>query len=214
MHRNYLPYLKCSEFEDEYKSNYFNTENEFFEIQKNYNSHETTNKNYNSNSKIHLSEYEEIIPQENMENDTETIFSNNIIPEKNCFTGRKHNFGYSLKNIHFNDINYRKYISNLKTEGNQSKSRKVNKKNNILNKNVPNFETYNIIQIYEAPPLELSPIMEVEKIEERRKPPKYYRKKIIYSLEDENEKNNEDNITDTKLNYSKYKNNSYLRRSK
>ena len=209
MHRNYLPYLKCSEFDDEYKSNYFNTENEFFEIQKNYNSHETINKNYNNNAKRHLSEYEEIIPQDYMENETETIFCNNIIPEKNGFSGRKNNFGFSLKNIHFNDINYRKYISNLKTEGNQSKTRKINKKNNILNKNAPNFETYNIIQIYEAPPLELSPIMEVEKIEEGRKPPKYYRKKIIYSLEDENEKNSEDNIIDSKLNYSKY-----LRRSK
>ena len=37
----------------------------------------------------------------------------------------------------------------------------------------------NIIQIYEAPPLELTPIMEIEKNEEKRKPPKYYRKKII-----------------------------------
>ena len=73
---------------------------------------------------------------------------------------------------------------------------------------------YNIIQIYEAPPLELTPIMEIEKYEEKRKPPKYYRKKIIYSLEEENEKNNEKehNINEKRNNFYKYKNNNAMLR--
>ena len=54
MNRNYLPYLKCSEFEDEYNSNYFNTENEFFEIQKNYNSYESNQKNHNKQLKFFI----------------------------------------------------------------------------------------------------------------------------------------------------------------
>ena len=192
MNRNYTPYLKFCEFDDDYKSCHFNTENEFFEIQSNYNSNESSRKNYKNNYKRHLSEYEEIIPQEYFTNENETIYSNDIFIDKRGLTGKK-SIGRSLNNIHFNDINYRKYISNLKNEGSsRSKSKKMNKKNNSKNKNICNYETYNIIQIYEAPPLELTPIMEIEKYEQRRKPPKYYRKKTIYSLEDENEKNNDE----------------------
>ena len=217
MNRNYTPYLKFSEFDDDYKSCHFNTENEIFEIQNNYNSYESSHKNYKYNYKRHLSENEEIIHQEYFSNEKETIFSNDIFLDKRGLTGKK-NYRRSLNNIHFNDINYRKYVSNLKNEGNsRSKSKKMNKKNNSKNKNISNFQTYNIIQIYEAPPLELTPIMEIEKYEQRRKPPKYYRKKIIYSIVDEKEKINEennDNNNDIKINYLKYKNSSLLRRSK
>jgi len=215
MNRNYTPYLKFCEFDDDYKSCHFNTENEFFEIQSNYNSNESSHKNYKNNNKRHLSEYEEIIPQEYFSNENQTIFSNDLFIDQRGLTGKK-NLGRSLNNIHFNDINYRKYISNLKNEGSsRSKSKKM-KKSKSKNKNIPNYEAYNIIQIYEAPPLELTPIMEIEKYEERRKPPKYYRKKTIYSLEDENEKNNEENNDNNsiKINYLKYKNSSLLRRSK
>ena len=214
MNRNYTPYLKFSEFEEDIKSCHFKTENAFFEIQKNYNSTESTNKNYKNIVKRHLSEYEAMIPPDNFDNN-ENEYNNTIFLEKRDFSGTKKNFGYSLNNIHFNNTNYKKYITFLKNENNyHSKPKRSNKKSNSKNKNILNSEMYNIIQIYEAPPLELTPIMEIEKNEEKRKPPKYYRKKIIYSLEEENEKNNEKehNINEKRNNFYKYKNNNAMLR--
>ena len=65
-----------------------------------------------------------------------------------------------LNNIHFNDINYKKYVINLKNDdGYHSGFKRIKKKNYSLNKNIITPDTYNVIQIYEAPPLELNPIM-------------------------------------------------------
>ena len=80
------------------------------------------------------------------------------------------------------DKHYRKYLSNIKSESNNnSKIKKIiNRKSNSNSQNkISNYDSFNIIQIYEAPPLELTPIEENEKdnYEEIRKKPKYYRKK-------------------------------------
>ena len=214
MNRNYTPYLKFSEFEEDFKSCHYNTENAFFEIQNNYHPGELPNKNYKNIIKRHLSEYEAMIPQDNFDNN-DNEYNNTIFLEKRDFSGAKKNFRYSLNNIHFNNTNYKKYITFLKNENNyHSKPKRANKKSNSKNKNIVNSETYNIIQIYEAPPLELTPIMEIEKNEVKRKPPKYYRKKIIYSLEDENEKNNDNdnNMNEKRNNFFKYKNNNAILR--
>ena len=214
MNRNYTPYLKFSEFEVDFKSCHYNTENAFFEIQNNYHPGELPNKNYKNIIKRHLSEYEAMIPQDNFDNNGNE-YNNTIFLEKRDFSGAKKNFRYSLNNIHFNNTNYKKYITFLKNEHNyHSKPKRANKKSNSKNKNIVSPETYNIIQIYEAPPLELTPIMEVEKNEVKRKPPKYYRKKIIYSLEDENEKNNDNdnNMNEKRNNFFKYKNNNAILR--
>ena len=214
MDRNYNPNLKFSEFEEDNKTSNFKAHDEFFIFQNNYNSHGTSNKKYIN--KRHHSEYEEIIPQDCFDNDNNTIFSSNNFYENRGLSSYKKNFIYNLNNLHFNDINYRKYLSNLKNESSSSKSKRIHKKNNSVNKYNLNIDTYNIIQIYEAPPLELTPILEIEKVVGKRRPPKYYRKKTIYTLEDENEKNS-DNISNNNINinHSKYNNNTtFLRRSK
>ena len=111
MNRNYTPYLKFSEFEEDIKSCHFKTENAFFEIQKNYNSTESTNKNYKNIVKRHLSEYEAMIPPDNFDNN-DNEYNNTIFLEKRDFSGTKKNFGYSLNNIHFNNTNYKNPIPN------------------------------------------------------------------------------------------------------
>ena len=159
MDRNYNPNLKFSEFEEDNKTSNFNTQDEFFIFQNNYNLHGTSNKKYIN--KRHHSEYEEIIPQDCFDNDNNTIFSSNNFYENRGLSSYKKNFIYNLNNLHFNDINYRKYLSNLKNESSSSKSKRIHKKNNSVNKYNLNIDTYNIIQIYEAPPLELTPILEI-----------------------------------------------------
>ena len=220
MNRNYAQSLKFSELEEDIKFGHFNTDEEFFDFHNNYNSFETSNKKHKIKAKRHLSEYEEIIPQENFENDFRTEYNNTIFMEKKNLSNAKKYFGYSLNNIHFNDINYKKYVINLKNDdGYHSRFKRIKKKNYSLNKNIITPDTYNVIQIYEAPPLELTPIMEIEKSEEKRKPPKYYRKKIIYSLEEENEKNNDisNDIMNEKKNFDykfKFKNSNVIRKNK
>ena len=212
MNRNYTPYLKNIEFEDDTKYSHYKTENEFFEIQRKYNSTESFNKN---NVKRHLSENEELIPQDYFNDDIDNMYNNTIFFDKREFTTAKKNIGYNSNNIHFNNANYRKYISNLKNEGiYHSKPKKNSKKNISQNKNLLSPETYNIIQIYEAPPLELTPIMEVEKSDIKRRPPRYYRKKIIYSLEEDNETTNSNVLNINSNNYANYKINSSLRKNK
>ena len=208
MNRNYAPYLRYSDFEDENNLNYYNTDEDFYIIQKDYNSCGLPNKN--NNFKRHNSEYEQMIFRDYFDDNN---FNNNLAMQKKELSETKRNLNNNSDNIFLNDMNYRKYISNIKVEGNHSKSKRSNKRNNSQNKNISNFETYNIIQIYEAPPLELTPIMEIEKFEEKKKPPKYYRKSTIYSLEEENE-NEEDNLSKNEIIYSKNKNSSFLRRSK
>ena len=189
MHKNYIPYLKYNEFEEIYTPNHFHTGNDFFTIQRSNNIFDSTQKNancYDGNS----SEYRHIIPQNTNFFDNRKIYENNNFLETKELSPNN-NFLFSSKNIHFDDMPYQKYILHLNTEGSNSTIKKINKKNKSQNKNVSNHE-YNIIQIYEAPPLELTPISEIEKneFEEKRKPPKYYRKKKIYSLEDNKENKN------------------------
>ena len=189
MHKNYIPYLKYNEFEEIYTPNHFHTGNDFFTIQRSNNIFDSTRKNsnyYDGNS----SENCHIILQNSNYFDNGEIYKNNNFLETKELSPNN-NFLYSSKNIHFDDMPYQKYILHLNTEESNSKIKKINKKNKSQNKNVSNHE-YNIIQIYEAPPLELTPISEIEKneFEVKRKPPKYYRKKKIYSLEDNKENKN------------------------
>ena len=190
MHINYIPYLKSNEFEEVYTPKHFHTGNDFFTIQRSKNIYDSTRKylNYNDDNS---SEFSHIIPQNTNFFDSRKKYTNNyfletkeLSPNHNCF--------YSSKNIFLDDMHYQKYLLHLNIEGSNSKIKKINKKNNSQNKNVSNQQTYNIIQIYEAPPLELTPISENEKneFEIKRKPPKYYRKKKIYSLEDKKENKN------------------------
>ena len=184
MNRNYIPYLKYNEFEEEFADNHFHTGNDFFTIDKIDIIYESNKKNIGPN---HVSEINHIIPENVNYFDNRKIYKNNIFIETKELTPQNNNFLYSSKNIHLDDDrNYQKYLLNIK-DGNNSNKKKLNKKNNSQNK-IANLETYNIIQIYEAPPLELTPISENEKNEsiEKRKPPKYFRKKKIYTLEETN----------------------------
>ena len=183
MNRKYIPYLRYNEFEDEYTPNHYHTGNDFFTIDKTYNIYESNKKNANYCPE-HVSEFNQIIPENMNYLDNRKIFKNNIFIETKDLSAQNNNFLYTSKQIHLDDMNYQKYLLNVKNEN--SNRKKMNKKNNSQNKNLTNSETYNIIQIYEAPPLELTPISENEKNEsiEKRKPPKYFRKKKIYSLED------------------------------
>ena len=176
MNDNYIPYLKYNEFGEEYTFNHYHTGNDFFTIDKN------SNKYYPD----HLSELNQIIPEDINLFDNRNIYKNNIFLETKELTPQN-NFVYSSKNIHLEDMDYKKYLLNIKDE-NTHRKRSINKKNNSQNKITKNLETFDIIQIYEAPPLELTPISENEKNEsiEIKKKPKYYRKKKIYSLEDNN----------------------------
>jgi len=187
MQKNYIPYLKSNEFEEEFTPNHFHTGNDFFTIQKSYNIYDSNRKNMNYYHE-HSSDFNQIIPLDMNYIDDGRIYKNNNFLETKDLSSNN-NFLYSSKNIHLDDMNYQKYILNINNENNNSKIKRINKKNNSQNKNISNTETYNIIQIYEAPPLELTPISENEKneSEEIRKPPKYYRKKKIYSLEDSKE---------------------------
>jgi hypothetical protein len=217
MNRKYAQSLKFSELENDIKFGHFNTDEDFYDFQNNYNAFETSKKNYKITVKRHLSEYEEIIPPENFQNEYRTEYNNTIFLEKKDLSSAKKYFGYSSNNIHFDDVNYQKYIVNLRNEDSyNNRTKRTNKKNYSQNKNIITPDTYNIIQIYEAPPLELTPIMEIEKSEEKRKPPKYFRKRIIYSLEEENEKNNENNNinNENRNNYYKFKNSNIIKKNK
>ena len=199
MNRNYIPYLRFNQFEDDdYPPSHFNTGNDFFTIDKSYNTFDSNNNisYYQDNN----SEFNHIIPQNMNYFDNRKIYKNNIFIETKDLSSQN-NFVYSSKNIHFDDRNYQKYLLNIKNESNNRK-KIINKKNNSQNKNTSNSETYNIIQIYEAPPLELTPISENEKNEsiEKRKPPKYYRKKIIYTLEDKTENKPKNKLFDLDFN--------------
>ena len=198
MQKNYIPYLRCNEFEEVYTPAHFHTGNDFFTLQRSCNLFDSIRKNIDSYPN-HSSEYSQIIPQDSNYFDNGEVYKNNNYLETKDLS-LNDDFLYSSRNIHLNDMNYQKYILNIKKANNSSKSKKLNKKNNSQSKFLTNYETYNIIQIYEAPPLELTPISENEKNEsaEKRKTPKYYRKKTIYSLE--NNKENKNKLFD--LNYN------------
>ena len=192
MNKNIIPYLKYTEFEDVYKPNHFHTGHNFFIYPKNYNLYESTKKNI-SYFPNHISEYNQIIPEYDTNNisyiESKRSFNNKMPSEaRELSPVNNNNFLYTSKSIYLDDIHYQKYMLNLKNESNSNSNSKVkkviNKKNNSQTKN-QNSETYSIIQIYEAPPLELTPIEENEKdaSNEKRKKPKYYRKKTIYTLE-------------------------------
>ena len=192
MNKNIIPYLKYTEFEDVYKPNHFHTGHNFFIFPKNYSFYDSTKKN-TSYYPNYISEYNQIIPEYDISNisyiESKRSFNNNILSETRELSPiNNNNFLYTSKSIYLDDIHYQKYMLNLKNENNNNSNNKVkkviNKKNNSQNKN-PNSETYSIIQIYEAPPLELTPIEENEKeaSNEKRRKPKYYRKKTIYTLE-------------------------------
>ena len=175
MSRKFIPSLRYNEFEDEYTPNHYHTGNDFFTIDKTYNIYEPSNKKAKY-YQDHVSEFSQIIPENMNYFDNRKIYKNNIFIETKDLSPNN-NFLYTSKHIHLEDMNYQKYLLNIKDEN--SNRKKMNKKNNSQNKNNSNSETYNIIQIYEAPPLELTPISENEKNEflEKRKPPKYFRKK-------------------------------------
>ena len=62
MNRNYIPYLRNNEFEDDdYPINHYNTGNDFFTIDKSYNTYESNNNI--SYYQDHVSEINHIIPQ-------------------------------------------------------------------------------------------------------------------------------------------------------
>lgn len=159
MNKNIIPYLKYTEFEDVYKPNHFHTGHDFFIFPKNYSFYDSTKKNI-SYFPNHISEYNQIIPEYDINNisyiENKRSFNNNILSETRELSPiNNNNFLYTSKSIYLDDIHYQKYMLNLKNDNNSnsnSKAKKViNKKNNSLNKN-QNAETYSIIQIYEAPP--------------------------------------------------------------
>ena len=156
MNPNYIPYLKNNEFQEEYAPNHFHTGNDFFTIEKTNDIYESNNKNIYPN---HISEKNHIVPKKVKYFDNRNIYKNNIFIETKELTPQNNNFLFSSKNIHLDDMNYQKYLLNIKDDYNNSNKKKLNKKNNSQNK-IANLETYNIIQIYEAPPLELTPISE------------------------------------------------------
>ena len=204
MDGNYIPYLKYTEFEVEYTPNHFNTGNDFFINDKNYNNtnvYEYSSKNINY-FPDHLSEINNIVPENINYYDNRKIYKNNIFIETKDINPQNNNNLYITQNIHLNDINYQKYLLNIKSDSDDNSLKKENKKNNSQNKNILNNEIYNIIQIYEAPPLELTPISENEKNEsiEKRNPPKYYRKRKIYSLEDNSEIKRKNKLFDLDFN--------------
>ena len=211
MNKNIIPYLKYTEFEDVYKPNHFHTGHDFFIFPKNYSFYDSTKKNI-SYFPNHISEYNKIIPEYDINNisyiENKRSFNNNILSETRELSPiNNNNFLYTSKSIYLDDIHYQKYMLNLKNDNNSnsnSKAKKViNKKNNSLNKN-QNAETYSIIQIYEAPPLELTPIEENEKeaSNDKRRKPKYYRKKTIYTLENNFASKNKIDDKFINLNYS------------
>ena len=212
MNKNIIPYLKYTEFEDVYKPNHFHTGHDFFIFPKNYSYYESNKKNI-SYFPNHISEYNQIIPEYDLNNvsyiESKRSFNNNNIfsETRELSPINNNNFLYTSKSIYLDDIHYQKYMHNLKNDNNSnsnSKAKKViNKKNNSQSK-YPNSETYSIIQIYEAPPLELTPIEENEKdtSNENRKKPKYYRKKTIYSLENNFESKSKLDDKFINLNYS------------
>ena len=211
MNKNIIPYLKYTEFEDVYKPNHFHTGHDFFIFPKNYSFYDSTKKNI-SYFPNHISEYNQIIPEYDINNisyiENKRSFNNNILSETRELSPiNNNNFLYTSKSIYLDDIHYQKYMLNLKNDNNSnsnSKAKKViNKKNNSLNKN-QNAETYSIIQIYEAPPLELTPIEENEKeaSNDKRRKPKYYRKKTIYTLENNFASKNKIDDKFINLNYS------------
>ena len=201
MDRNYIPYLKYNEFEMDFTPNHFNTGSDFFINEKNEKINESNSQNINYYPD-HLSEYNYIIPENINFFDNRKIYKNNIFIESKDLS--PHNsFLLKTKNIHLDDMNYQKYLLNIKSNNDEdSLEKRINKKNKSQNKNISNNEEYNIIQIYEAPPLELTPISENEKTEsiERRKPPKYYRKKKIYTLEDDVETKRKNKLFDLDFN--------------
>ena len=206
MHNSIIPYLDYSEYEDTYRPNHSNTGNNFYVVPKSLNLQESLKKNTSYYGK-HISEFDHINPEYDL---NITYFNNksnyyNLINSetKEILSNNRNNFIFTSNSIYLDDINYKKYMYNLKNGNNNGKTKKsINKKNNSQKKS-SNYDYYNIIQIYEAPPLELTPIEEKENdnsIYEKKKP-KFYRKKKIYSLEDNNINNKFENKF-INLNYS------------
>ena len=84
MNKNIIPYLKYTEFEDVYKPNHFHTGHDFFIFPKNYSFYDSTKKNI-SYFPNHISEYNQIIPEYDINNisyiENKRSFNNNILSE-------------------------------------------------------------------------------------------------------------------------------------
>ena len=185
MNLNYIPFLKFNQFKEESTPNHNYTGSDFFTINKGFYIYDSYKKTPNYNPR-NISVFNQIIPDNINHFDNRKIYNNNIFIKNYEFYPQS-NYLYAFNNMNFVDKNYQKYPINIKNDNNL-RQKIINKKNNSQNKF--NFDKYKIVQIY-TPPLELTPINENKKIKtiKKRKPPKYYRKKKIYSLENKNSQN-------------------------
>jgi hypothetical protein len=166
------------DYEDISPNNHFKTEDNFFISPKNVHFFDSNKKNYKKFSENGLYFSQDNTSYVSSDNKSEIL----MIPRVN------NNFLFTSENLNSSNKSV-KGINNLIINSNQKSKKNVNK--GYLSKN----KGIEIIQIYEPPELELHPIQEndTDEILIKRNPPKHYRKKIIYQLE-----NDEENILEKK----------------